>query len=287
MKVFAYLYHGMRAVSIRQLWGRAWDFFKGHWLLLLFVGLCVLSVIVIFISISTLILGFIVLLLGYFTPIFIVSFIGFLIVQLILRPALVRAGYLVARKGQPSFREAFGDLSLLLKIFVYDLILRLIPVILIGMGVYRVLESAIIFISTHPGREKDYWAIIVSMMLGGTGGVLIGAGLVIFFILYLFGWAGPYAILSERAGVFRAIGQSFSLTWRNFSKVFVALLSVIGLLILGLLLLGLGFLVKVPILLLGGVLLCGLGLLVVLSIGSIFLPLLYLALTDEEGVPHS
>ena len=287
MKVFAYLYHGMRAVSIRQLWGRAWDFFKGHWLLLLFVGLCVLSVIVIFISISTLILGFIVLLLGYFTPIFIVSFIGFLIVQLILRPALVRAGYLVARKGQPSFREAFGDLSLLLKIFVYDLILRLIPVILIGMGVYRVLESAIIFISTHPGREKDYWAIIVSMMLGGTGGVLIGAGLVIFFILYLFGWAGPYAILSGRAGVFRAIGQSFSLTWRNFSKVFVALLSVIGLLILGLLLLGLGFLVKVPILLLGGVLLCGLGLLVVLSIGSIFLPLLYLALTDEEGVPHS
>jgi len=35
------------------------------------------------------------------------------------------------------------------------------------------------------------------------------------------------------------------------------------------------------------VLLCGLGLLVVLSIGSIFLPLLYLALTGEEGVPHS
>jgi uncharacterized membrane protein len=125
------------------------------------------------------------------------------------------------------------------------------------------------------------------MMLGGTGGVLIGAGLVIFFTLYLFGWAGPYAILSERAGVFRAIGQSFSLTWRNFSKVFVALLSVIGLLILGLLLLGLGFLVKVPILLLGGVLLYGLGLLVVLSIGSIFLPLLYLALTGEEGASHS
>ena len=277
----------MRAVSIRQLWGRAWDFFKGHWLLLLFVGLCVLSVIVIFISISTLILGFIVLLLGYFTPIFIVSFIGFLIVQLILRPALVRAGYLVARKGQPSFREAFGDLSLLLKIFVYDLILRLIPVILIGMGVYRVLESAIIFISTHPGREKDYWAIIVSMMLGGTGGVLIGAGLVIFFILYLFGWAGPYAILSRRAGVFRAIGQSFSLTWRNFSKVFVALLSVIGLLILGLLLLGLGLLMEVPILIVGGEYLYGLWLLVVGAMASVFLPLLYLALTGEEGASHA
>jgi uncharacterized membrane protein len=150
-----------------------------------------------------------------------------------------------------------------------------------------VLESAFIFRSTHPGTEKDDWAIIVSMMLGGTGGVLIGAGLVIFFILYLFGWAGPYAILSRRAGVFRAIGQSFSLTWWNFSKVFVALLSVIGLLILGLLLLGLGFLVKVPILLLGGVLLCGLGLLVVLPIGSIFWPLLYLALTGEEGVSHA
>jgi hypothetical protein len=122
----------MRAVSIRQLWGRAWDLFKGHWFL--FVGLHVLSVIVIFISISALIFGFIVLILRYFTLIFIVSFIGFLIVQLILRPELVRAGYLVARKGQPSFREAFGDLSLLLKIFVYDLILRLIPGLLIGMG---------------------------------------------------------------------------------------------------------------------------------------------------------
>jgi hypothetical protein len=275
----------MRAVNIRQLWGRAWDFFKGHWLL--FVGLYVLSVIVIFISISALIFGFIALIVGSLTPFFIVSFIGFLIVQLILRPEFVRAGYLVARKGQPSFREASGDLSLLLKIFVYDLILRLIPGLLIGMGVYRVLESAFIFRPTHPGTEMDDWAIIVSMMLGGTGGVLIGAGLVIFFILYLFGWAGPYAILSGRAGVFRAIGQSFSLTAQNFGKVFVALLPVIGLLILGLLLLGLGLLEEVLILILGGVLLYGLGLLVVLPIGSIFLPLLYFALTDAEGVSHS
>jgi len=285
VKVFAYLYHGMRAVSIRQLWGRAWDFFKGHWLL--FVGLYVLSVIVIFISISALIFGFIALILGYLSPFFIVSPIGFLIVQLILRPEIVRAGYLVARKGQPSFREAFGDLSLLLKIFVYDLILRLIPGLLIGMGVYRALESAIIFISTHPGKEKDYWAIITSMMLGGTGGVLIGAGLVIFFTLYLFGWAGPYAILSGRAGIFSAIGQSFSLTWRNFSKVFVALLSFIGLLILGLLLLRLGFLGDIPILTLRGVLLCGLWLLVVGPTAYVFLPLLYLALTGEEGASHS
>jgi hypothetical protein len=285
VKVFAYLYHGMRAVSIRQLWGRAWDFFKGHWLL--FVGLYVLSVIVIFISISTLISGFIALIFRFLTPFFIVSFIGFLIVQLILRPELVRAGYLVARKGQPPFREAFGDLSLLLKIFVYDLILRLIPGLLIGMGVYRALESAIIFISTHPGKEKDDWAIIVSMMLGGTGGVLIGTGLVIFFMLYLFGWAGPYAILSGRVGVFRAIDQSFSLTWRNFSEVFVALLSFIGLLILGLLLLRLGFLADVPILTLGGVLLCGLWLLVVGPMAFVFWPLLYLALTGEEGASHA
>jgi hypothetical protein len=269
VKVFAYLYHGMRAVSIRQLWGRAWDFFKGHWLLLLFVGLCVLSVIVIFISISTLILGFIVLLLGYFTPIFIVSFIGFLIVQLILRPALVRAGYLVARKGQPSFREAFGDLSLLLKIFVYDLILRLIPGILIGMGVYRVLESDVnILAAAPPETEKDYGAMIVSMVLGGTGGVLIGAGLVISFILDLFGWAGPYAILSGRAGIFSAIGQSFSLTAQNFGTVFLAFLLFIGLAILG-------------------SLLCGLGLLVVVLTGYVFWPLLYLALTGEEGASHA
>jgi hypothetical protein len=277
----------MRAVSIRQLWDRAWDFFKGHWLL--FVGLYVLSVIVIFISISALIFGFMALFYGSLMLLFI-SFVGFLIVHLILRPKFVRAGYLVARRRRPSFREAFRDLSLLLKIFVYDLILRLIPGILIGMGIYRVVVSFLIFIFNHPGTEKDYWDIIVSMVLGGTGGVLIGAGLVIFFILYLFGWAGPYAILSERAGVFRAIGQSFSLTWWNFSKVFVALLSVTGLLILlilGLLLLGLRLLVEVPILILGGVLLYGLGLLVVGPMAYVFLPLLYLALTGEEGASHA
>jgi len=254
----------MRAVSIRQLWGRAWDFFKGHWLL--FVGLYVLSVIVIFISISALIFGFIALIVGSLTPFFIVSFIGFLIVQLILRPEFMRAGYLVARKGQPSFREAFGDLSLLLKIFVYDLILRLIPGILIGMGVYRVLESPFRF--AHPGIEMDAWDIMVSMGLGGTGGVLIGAGLVIFFTLCLFGWAGPYVILSGRAGVFKAIGQSFSLTARNFGKVLLAFFSVIVLAILG----------AIP---------CGLGLLGVGPMAYVFWPLLYLALTGEEGMSHA
>jgi hypothetical protein len=118
-------------------------------------------------------------------------------------------------------------------------------------------------------------------MLGGTGGVLIGAGLVIFFILYLFGWAGPYAILSGRAGIFGAIGQSFSLTAQNFGKVFLALLSYIGLLIF----------VHIP----GQVVSLGwfdsvwtlIGYLIVLPMGSVFLPLLYLALTDEEGVSHA
>jgi hypothetical protein len=86
----------MRAVSISQLWSRAWDLFKGNWLLLL--GLLVLYVIV-----------------SFFIPI-----IGGLIVWLLLLPALVRAGYLVARQGQSSFGEAFGDLSLLLKVFVYQ-----------------------------------------------------------------------------------------------------------------------------------------------------------------------
>jgi hypothetical protein len=226
----------MREVSISQLWNRAWDLFEVNWLLLL--GLYVLSIIVSFIP-----------------------FIGALLMWILLWSVLVRAGYLVARQGQSSFGEAFRNISLLLKVFVYFLILWLIPGILIRVGY----------------MQDSYPAI----------SILIVGGLIILFILNLFGWAGPYAILSGRARLFSAIGQSFSLTWRNFSKVFVALLSVIGLLILGLLLLGLGFLVKVPTLLLGGVLLCGLGLPVAVPIGSILLPLLYLALTGEEGVSHS
>jgi uncharacterized membrane protein len=87
--------------------------------------------------------------------------------------------------------------------------------------------------------------------------------------LILFGWAGPYAILSGRAGIFSAIGQSFSLTAQNFGTVFLGLLSFIGLVILG----------AIPC--------CGVGLLVVIPISCVFMPLLYLALTGEEGVSHS
>ena len=227
----------MREVNISQLWGRAWDLFEVNWLLFVVLIVSLPTIIVILIPIYLL------------WPIF---------VLLALMPVLVRAGYLVARQGQPSFGEVFRDLSSLLKISVYELTLLLILWILLRIA--------------PPG-----WDVL---------DILVVAGFIILFLSF-FGWAAPYYVLSERAGIFSAIGQSFSLTWRNFSKVFVALLSVIGLLLLGLLLLGLGLLMEVPILILGGVLLCGSGLLVVLSIGSIFLPLLYLALTDEEGVPHS
>jgi hypothetical protein len=260
----------MREVSISQLWGRAWYLFKVNWLL--FVGFYVLLVIVIFISIIALFLGLVFLrflilsfidlrffILGFIgLSSFIVSFIGLLIVPLILTPAFVRAGYLVARQGQSSFGEVFRDLNSLLKIFVYELTLLLILWILLRIA--------------PPG-----WDVL---------DILVVAGFTVLFLSF-FVWAAPYCVLSGRAGIFSAIGQSFSLTWRNFSKVFVALLSVIGLLILGLLPLGLGLLMEVPILILGWVLLCGLGLLVVGSMVSIFLPLLYFALTDEEGVSHA
>jgi uncharacterized membrane protein len=194
-------------------------------------------------------------------PIYMLVPIFVSLAYILLMPVLLRAGYLMARQGQPSFGEVFRDLSSLLKIFVYELTLLLIPWILLRMA-------------------HLVWGSVKAL------DILVVAGFIILFLGF-FGWAAPYCFLSGRAGIFSAIGQSFSLTWRNFSKVFVALLSVIGLLILGLLLLGLGLLMKVPILILGGVLLCGLWLLVVLPIGSIFLPLLYLALTGEGGASHS
>jgi hypothetical protein len=172
-------------------------------------------------------------------------------------PVIVRAGYLVARQGQPSFREVFRDLSSLLKIFVYELTFLLILWILLRM------------------TRLVWWA----------SDILVVAS---FIIIPFFVWAAPYYVLSRRAGIFSAIGQSFSLTWRNFSKVFVALLSVIGLLLLGFLLLELRILMKVPdLILLIGWLLCGLWLLVVVPMSYVFWPLLYLALTGEEGASHA
>jgi hypothetical protein len=250
----------MREVSISQLWSRAWYLFKVNWLLL--VGLSVLFIIVSFIPrIGVLIAG-------------------------ILWPVLVRAGYLVARQGQSSFGEAFGDITLLLKVLVYYLILALIPVILIWFGYRLVLGSAVAGLS-EAYTEDGYGGMSGSMALIRIVVILLLVANILLFILYLFGWAGPYAILSGRAGVFRAIGQSFSLTAQNFGKVFVALLSVIGLLILGLLLFGLGSVMKYTILLSGGLLLYGLGLFVAGPMACVFLPLLYLALTGEEGASHA
>jgi uncharacterized membrane protein len=195
-----------------------------------------------------------------------IPFIGGLIAVILLMPALVRAGYLVARQGQSSFGEAFEDLSSLLKIFAYNLILWLIPGFFIGVGYVLVLGSAIAVAAAH--TEGGNEAMSGVMVLGGTGGVLIGAGLIILFILSLFGWAGSYAILSGRAGISGAIGQSFSLTAQNFGTVFLGLLSFIGLVISG----------AIP---------CGVGLLVVIPMSFVFWPLLYFALTGEAGASHA
>ena len=241
----------MRTVSISQLWSRAWDLFKVNWLLLLglLVGLLVLYVIVSFL----------------------IPDIGGLITVILLSPVLVRAGYLVARQGQSSFGEAFGDISLLLKVLVYQFILLLIPGILIGLGYVLVLGSATAELS-EASMEGGYGGMRGSMVFSGTEVILLWVGYILIyiliFILNLFGWAGPYAILSGRAGIFRAIGQSFSLTAQNFGTVFLAFLLFIGLAILGLLL-------------------CGVGLLVVGPMWYVFRPLLYLALTGEEGASHS
>jgi hypothetical protein len=232
----------MHEVSISQLWNRAWDLFKVNWLLL--VGFLVIAIIV-----------------------SLIPYIGVLIAWILLSPALVRAGYLVALKGQSSFGEAFRDLSSLLKIFVYELILELIPGILIGLKYMPALGSAIAGLS-EASMEGGYGGVSGSMALSGTGGILLWVGYILVFILNLFGWAGPYAILSGRAGIFSAIGQSFSLTAQNFGKVFLALLSLIGLAILG----------AIP---------CGVGLLVVGPMAYVFWPLLYLALTGEEGASHA
>jgi hypothetical protein len=309
----------MSALSIRQLWGRAWDLFERNWLLLL--GLLILYIIVGLISAK------------------LIPHIGNLIAALLLFllwPVLVQAGYWVARQGQFSFREAFRGPGRLLMVVVYQLILVLILLlilgILIGLG-YMLAQSSTtakvaapypeVYMeggseamgrvmapypeasteggseamgrvmapypeaSTEGGSEAmspvmapypeaytkgGKGALSRFMALAGPRSTLVVAGsiitLLILFVVNLFFWAGPYAILSGRAGVFRAIGQSFSLTARNFGKVLLASLSLIVLGILG----------AIP---------CGLGLLAVSLMSYVFWPLLYLALTGEEGVSHS
>jgi len=263
----------MREVSILQLWGRAWYLFKVNWLLL--VGLSVIAIIVTLISLISALLAEVLLWL---------ALISALIAGILLWSALVRAGYLVARQGQPSFGEVFRDISLLLNVFVYYLIVRLIPVILIGYG-YMLVRAAL----NEALREVTYGGMRGSMVSTGTGDTLVLVGYILLFILYLFGWAGPYAILSGRAGIFDAIGQSFSLTAQNFGKVFLALLSYIGLLIfvpISVLVVSLkGF--DSEWTLVGYLMWILMWYLIVLPMGSIFLPLLYLALTGEEGASHA
>ena len=217
-----------------------------------------------------------------------IPFIGALIVFILLWPALCRAGYLVARQGHLSFGEVFRDTGHLRRVSAYYLILGLIPGILIGVGYILVRHSAGAGLS-EAYTEDGYGGMSGSMAFSGTGGILVVAGLIILFILSLFGWAGPYAILSGRAGIFDAIGQSFSLTAQNFGKVFLALLSYIGLLIfvpISVLVVSLkGF--DSEWTLVGYLMWILMWYLIVLPMGSIFLPLLYFALTDEEGVSHA
>jgi len=263
----------MREVSISQLWGRAWYLFKVNWLLL--VGLSVMAIIVTLILFISVLLA---------EALLWLALISALIAGILLWPALVRAGYLVARQGQPSFGEVFRDISLLLNVFVYYLIVRLIPVILIGYG-YMLVRAAL----NEALREVTYGGMRGSMVSTGTGDTLVLVGYILLFILYLFGWAGPYAILSGRAGIFDAIGQSFSLTAQNFGKVFLALLSYIGLLIfvpISVLVVSLEGFDSVWTLV-GYLMWILMWYLIVLPMGSVFLPLLYLALTGEEGASHS
>jgi hypothetical protein len=240
-----------------------------------------------------------------------------------LRPFFLEVGYLVARHGKVSFEEVLRNLSSPSSFFA--LILWILPGCLIVVGYYAMvgylgLHSSdklyalviltpitmllvagflfLIMLLSLPGigallivaelilslRSSDSVGIIggAILIVGGFLKIIFDlwhfagfefkvfmAGFISFFILNLFGWAAPYAILSGRAETFySALRQSFSLTAQNFGTVFMTLLWYIGFLTLGLL----------P---------CGLGLLVVLPMGFVFWPLLYFALTGEEGVPHS
>ncbi len=217
----------MNTVSVSRLWGRAWDLFKVNWLLL--VGIFILYFIV-----------------------SLIPFVGSLLAFIFMVPALTRAGFLVARQGKSSFGETFQDLGAILKVFVYNFVLAIVPVGLILVGYF--LTNAQVDINSIGEKPS------------GPGLILMIVGSAIYLIINIFGWAGSYAILSGRAGIGGAIGQSFSLTGQNFGKVLLAILSTVGLVILG----------ALP---------CGLGLLVVIPMSFVFLPLLYLGLTGESHTP--
>ncbi len=223
----------MQSISVTQLWGKAWDLFKVNWLVL--VGLFILMVVVNFIP-----------------------FIGGLLVALILSPALNKAGLMVARKGSAAFGEPFQDIAGLLKIFAYNIILYIVPVIIIlaasGVSYQMFLGS----VTSGEVGTRDFSEI------GGTGLLLTLLGSILALIVTLLGWAGPYYILEGKAGIFDAIGKSFSLTTSHIGLVFIAFLLYILLVIVG----------ALP---------CFLGLIVVYPMAQVFWPLLYLNLTGGSG----
>jgi len=291
----------MSEVSIPQLWSRAWKLFKVNWLPL--AGSLIIALLIIFLKLSK----------------------GSRFKGARLRPFFLEVGYLVARHGEVSFQEVLRNPNTPASFFA--LILWILPWGLMVVGFYGMvvyldlglsssdkLYALVILTPIAMLLVAGFLFLIMLLSLPGIGALLIGAELILslrssdsigiiggailivggfmkilfdlwhsagfefnvftagfisFFILNLFGWAAPYAILSGRAETFyRALRQSFSLTAQNFDTVFMALLWYVGFLTLGLL----------P---------CGLGLLVVLPMGFVFWPLLYLALTGEEGVSHS
>lgn len=260
IRLFTYLCRNMNQVSISQLWGKAWDLFKSN-------GIVMLGLYLLFVLLS-LVLSFV--------PV-VGALIGFLLNSLILPPVIIRAGYLAARQGQVSFIEPFTDVAMLLKVLAYLLLLGLIPGILTVTGIVMSLVSVLDFINdaqSYPGdyemggiygSDVEFTRKLLMLIFGRPESILIVIGIISSYIFSFFGWAGPYAILSGRAGIVEAISYSFSLTARNFGRVFLAFLSYIGLWILGL----------IP---------CCLGLLVVVPMYYLFMPLLYMAL---EGGRYS
>jgi hypothetical protein len=295
----------MSEVSIPQLWSRSWKLFKVNWLPL--AGSLIITLLFLKLSKDSrfkgarlrpffLEMGYLVARHGkvsleelfrnlsstssFFTLILWI----FALTLWILPVGLIVVGYyamLVGYLGLYSSDKLYALViltpigMLLVAGFLFLIMLLSLP----GIGALLIVAELILSL-----RSSDSVGIIggAILIVGGLLKILFDLwhsagfefnvfmeGFISFFILNLFGWAAPYAILSGRAETFySALRQSFSLTAQNFGTVFMTLLWYIGFLTLGLL----------P---------CGLGLLVVLPMGFVFWPLLYLALTGEEGASHS
>jgi hypothetical protein len=291
----------MSEVNIPQLWGRAWKLFKANWLPL--AGSLIITLLIIFLKLSKdsrfkgarlrpffLEVGYLVarhgevsfqeVLRNPSTP---ASF--FALILWILPWGLMVVGfyamvvYLNLGLSSSDKLSALVILTPIAMLLVAGFLFLIMLLSLPGIGALLIVAELILSL-----RSSDSIGIIggAILIVGGFLKILFDlwhsagfefnvfmAGFISFFMLNLFGWAAPYAILSGRAETFySALRQSFSLTAQNFDTVFMTLLWYIGFLTLGLL----------P---------CGLGLLVVLPMGFVFWPLLYLALRGEEGVSHA